>query len=266
MKDHAAAGNSVQALSRGLRLLSEVLAAGVPIGLGDLAARTRLPKPTALRLLRTMLQDGYVTRLPDTGLYAIGPSLASWLRTSALELALASVARPTMRALRDRSGETVALYIPVWPDRVCIEQVESLSGLRRVHRIGEKWPLTLGASGRAYLAFVGEQVLERVLAIRPLEPVTPATTTDEQEFRDQLIQVRQDGYAVSSSEAIVGMGGVAAPVFGSGTEPIAMISVSGPVDRWSLDRMRAFAPVLLEATHNLSQAMRQVRSEETQAP
>lgn len=246
-------GAQVRALQRGLDMLFQLIDSAVPLGVSELARRTQLPKPTVSRLLATLVAGGYATCDTDTGLYSVGPEVAWRFLVARLDPFLRALISQAMESLRAQSGETVGLYVPVSPDRVCIEQKESPSGLRRVHEIGRRWPLTLGSSGYAYLAFVDEQEVMRTLELRPLRPFTPLTLVDRGGFLARLEQVRRDGFAITVSQSNMGMCGLSAPIFGPAGRPIAMLVVSGPESRWSEAVMRAFVPTLLTVTSQLSQ-------------
>lgn len=248
---------SVRALRRGLRLLMHVVDSDQPLGVNELSRRLELPKGTVSRLLSTLVDEGYVACSPLTGLYSAGRELVWRLTGARLDAELLTATREALIRLRDVSGETAALYVPVWPERVCIEQVQSRSGLRRIHELGERWALTRGAGGRAYLAFATEEEVERTLQARPLDPGSPYSDPDR--FRAALAQIRQDGYAVALSEHIVdGMSGMAAPVFRPGkSEPVAMLSIAGPEVRWNREAMTRVAPVMVEIAAQLSRQLEQ---------
>lgn len=243
----------VRSLQRGVELLFLLLDSDRPLGVTELANQTGLPKPTVSRLLGTLVAGDYVAWEPGSGLYTIGPEVARRFVMARLDAPLHARIRAAMHTLRDRSGETVGLWVPVYPDRVCIEQAESHNGLRRVHEIGRRWPLTSGSSGRAYLAFTDDAEVERTLALRPLQRITPFTIVDRREFYEALARVRAEGYAMAVSQTNLGMGGMSAPILGPDVRPIAMLGISGPEPRWGMEAMRAFAPDLLEATRSLSQ-------------
>lgn len=242
----------VRALQRGVEMLFLLIDSERPLSVTELARQTQLPKPTVTRLLGTLVEGGYVVTDPASGHYTIGPEVARRFLMARLDPHIAAQIRETMVRLRNDSGETVGLWLPVYPDRVCIEQVESAHGLRRVHDIGRRWPLTTGSSGRVYLATLSDEEIERTLALRPLRPVTPFSIVDNEAFYREIEQTRKDGYSISVSQTNVGMGGLAAAVRGNDGRPIAMLSISGPEARWGAAAMVAFAPTLVAAVSRLS--------------
>ncbi len=153
---------------------------------------------------------------------------------------------------RQMVGETAALHFPIWPDRICIEQVESRSGLRRIHAPRECWPLTVGATGRAYLAFASEENVKATLSARPLRAYTPHSYTKSAEFLSELRRVKDAGFAKSNgSETIVGMAGAAAPIVSDGAIKM-MINISGPTERLSVAALSGFGALLKREARLLS--------------
>lgn len=243
----------VRALQRGVQVLFEVFDHDRPVSVSEIAQRTQLPKPTVSRLLGTLVKDGYLSHNPVSGYYTVGPEVLRRFLVPALNTVLKGQIRESMVRLRDASGETASVWVPAWPDRICIDQVESRSGLRRIHDIGERRSLTAGAVGRAYLAFVDDTEVDTALKVRPLEALTPYSTVSLYDFREELKRTRECGYTISVAQTILGMTGVAAPIFGRDDRPIAMISVSGPEARWNLEAMEEFVALLLAETRDLSE-------------
>jgi DNA-binding IclR family transcriptional regulator len=242
----------VRALQRGLDVLFTILDAGEPLRLNEIARRTGLHKATVSRLLGTLADDGYAAHNTVQGSYGIGPETARRFASAPVEPTWHAAARSVLADLRDRSGETVGLFVPLWPDRMCIEQAESRSGLRRVFVIGECSPLSVGSTGRSYLAYVSEAELDTVLRLRPVVALSTNIVRDRAWFLHDMASIRRDGYGLSDDEGIVGMCAMGAPIFGSDDRPIAMIAISGPTGRWTTEARRAFAPTLVQATRKLS--------------
>lgn len=242
----------VRALQRGLDVLFAVLDAGGPMGLGDVARRTQLHKATVSRLLGTLVDAGYVSHNAVRGTYGVGPAAARRLLLGSVESGVQDAAKEVLGHLRDLSGETVGLFVPAWPDRICVDQAESRSGLRRVFVLGECSPLTMGSTGRCYLAHVSAAEVRAALSLRPLAPPTQQAPYDEGWFFAQLERIRTTGYGLSDYEGIMGMCAMGAPVLGAGGRPIAMIAVSGPSGRWTTEARMQFAPALTRAAAELS--------------
>jgi DNA-binding IclR family transcriptional regulator len=246
---------TTRTLSRGLAVLKAILDADSAPTLTELSETTGLPKATISRLLATLVDAGFAAQLPGTQRYSAGVALAARMRASSLESLLVERATRIVASLRDSSGETTVLCTPVWPDRVCVVASQSHHQVRAQKALGEVGPLTRGCTGRAFLAFAGDERIERALALRPIMQGTPKTVTQHDDFRRLLQVEREQGYSLSFESTFPDMTGVAVPVFGADTAmPIATISVSGPSSRWTVAAMTDFVPQLRSAAQELSES------------
>ena len=108
-------------------------------------------------------------------------------------------------------------------------------------------------SSKAFLAHLSDEFIDDYLS-RPLESLGPLTTTDPDVLRKDLALVRSRGFAFSLGERQEGAASVAAPVFGHESDPVAVISVCGPVERFR-EEIDDIAPILLASTHRLSRRL-----------
>ncbi len=238
-------------LSRGLDVLSQVLAADDGASLSELAAAIGLHRATVLRLVRTLAERGYVSADPRGPRYFVGPEvLRHSVKTQAS--ALARLAESVLGDLAQSSQETVAVFVPAWPDLVCSAVAASPQLIRRHREVGDVQPMTRAAVGRAYLSMAPPRYVQDTLEARPLIARTPHTVVDPGDFHRALEEARQLGYAVTFQETNLDMAGLAAPICTpGGALPLGVISVSGPIFRWGRDQMDAFAPKLVEAAQRL---------------
>lgn len=238
-------------LSRGLDVLSHVLTADDGVTLSELATAMGLHRATVLRLVRTLAERGYVSADPRGPRYFVGPAV---LRHSVKTHmgALARLAESVIGELAQSSRETVAVFVPAWPDLVCSAVAASPELIRRHREVGDVQPMTRAAVGRAYLSMASPRYVQDTLAARPLVARTPHTVVDADGFLQALEAARQLGYAVTFQETNLDMAGLAAPICTpGGALPLGVISVSGPLFRWSRDQIEAFGPELVEAARRL---------------
>jgi DNA-binding IclR family transcriptional regulator len=74
-------------------------------------------------------------------------------------------------------------------------------------------------------------------------------------LEEQLVRVRDAGYATAIEEYEVGLNAVAAPVFDRSGQVIAAVSVSGPSYRFDEQRIRHVVAPLLAGTADISRRM-----------
>lgn len=225
------------------------------LGVTEIARRLGLSKAVVHRILASFRSRGYIEIDDETRRYQLGPS-ALTLGLAYLErLDVAHMARGALEELSRATDETATLSLRLGDhSRVYVDQVSPARDIKMVVQLGQPFPLHAGGSGKAFLAFLPPAAVGRYLGAQALEAVTAFTITDEAVLRAELSRVAERGYAVSHGERQVGAGSVAAPIFDRHGEPVAVLSVCGPVERFR-DEVDGFAPLLLGTTRALSARM-----------
>ena len=202
----------------------------------SLARAAGLPRATALRMIQTLEQEGFLLRNPGEDRVLLGPELLRLARNTDEQLLLREVARPIIGELVDTIGETVTLSV-VAPDGGLdlVEEVDAPHLLRPRSWVGQRFPLHATASGKMLLATFDEERLSRFL-LEPLVPYTPATITSGEALRAELQRVREQRYAFTVDEDEEGLSGIATGIRGQADELLGVVTVSGPTQR--LDRRR----------------------------
>lgn len=211
-----------------------------PVTPAALARSLGMNRTVVHRLLSTLHQRGFITRqengyVPGAILVRIADHVQPELRAQG---------RRVMRELSDAVGETVVMHIPDGEDAVVLDQVVSDRNVVRVeHEIGSRHQLVQGASGRAILAFLSPQVIDRIT--RKLD--------NPDGVRRQLEGVRQLGYSLSHDELQQGVHGLAVPVLDDTGVAVASLAILVPVTR--ANNLTEHTDALLEASAGLSRAL-----------
>lgn len=253
------ASGEAKALVKGIALLDVLLAQPDGRSLAELARATGLPKPTAHRLLGSLLAAGLV-RATDDGGYALGPRCLA-LGAGFLDgIDLRREALPSLRALSEQTGETCHLGVLTWagggarPEVVYIEKVDSRHSIRMQSRVGATQPALTTGLGRALLSHADEATATAALAAG-VEPRTPRTTTDPAALRALLAAVREHGVAIDDVENEAGIRCVAAPIFDHAGAAVAALSVSGPEMRVTPEQAEQFVPLVRAAAAEVSRRL-----------
>ncbi|MBM7788986.1 IclR family transcriptional regulator [Tenggerimyces flavus] len=242
----AAKAGSVQSLERSFELLEHMADAGGEVALSQLATVSGLPLPTIHRLMRTLVNLGYVRQEPSRR-YALGPRLIR-LGETASRL-LGSWARPHLAELVDTLGETANLAMLDGDEIVYIAQVPSRHSMRMFTEVGRRVSPHCTGVGKVLLARLPNDQVKSLLARTGMPAMTPHTITGIRKFLAALDQVRADGYAVDEGEQEVGVRCVAVHIPGAPT--LTAISISGPAGRMTDDAVQQAVPVLLRVAREL---------------
>ncbi|QJD84800.1 IclR family transcriptional regulator [Cohnella herbarum] len=236
---------TVRAVERALDVLL-CFASGHEWGLTEIAGRVGLHKSTVHRLLATLEDKGFLTRDVATDKYRLGLSVLELSANLSRSDDPSVVLLPEMEQLRDQLSETVSLYVRDRAERVRIQAVQSMQAIRRVATVGARLPLSVGASSKVLLAFA-EPGIRGIVMADPSWPVQ----LDRSAFGKQLDEIVAAGYATSYEEREPGAAAVSAPIFNRSGKLVAALSVSGPSNRLTPDRMHEFAPAIIESAHRM---------------
>jgi DNA-binding IclR family transcriptional regulator len=234
-KSKAGVVSGVGVLDKSVLILA-FLATDGPASLAGVVEGTRLPRPTAHRLLSALEAHHLVARAG--GRYSLGLRLLGWGNRAA-GTNLVDVARPALTALRDETGESTQLYVREGDDRVCIASVERATGLRDTVPVGAVLQLARGSAGKVLLAWAEDRGRYADLVAEPV-----------------LKEIRRRGWAESVAEREEGVASVSAPVFdGSGGTVSAAVSASGPIARLGSHPGERLAERVVVAAREIERAL-----------
>ncbi len=216
-------------LSRGLDVL-EALARANEDGLGPSAIgqRVSLDKATVTRLLRTLVEAGYVTQDEATRRYRLTGRILWLAHRATVRLDLRSVARPHLAALRDELGETVHLGVMEGLGVVYVDKLEAANSIQLVSAIGQTMPLHSTSLGKAMLAALPDEEREATYARMDLSRRTDRTILDLTAFREEIRRTQLCGYSTDDRENEPFGACVGAAIVGADGRPVGAISISGP--------------------------------------
>jgi IclR family transcriptional regulator, acetate operon repressor len=245
-------GGGVQSLERAFAILETMADAGGVISLSQLASDAELPLPTIHRLVRTLVDLGYV-RQEASRQYSLGPRLIRLGETTSRMVG--RWARPHMERLAHELGESVNLAMLDGDQVVYVGQVmASRNSMRMFTEVGRRvLPHSTGV-GKAIMAELDPADVRALLARTGMPARTEHTITDPDEFVAELARTRQRGYALDEGEQEVGVRCVAVAVPDS-PQPLAL-SVSGPLPRMTEDFVARATGPLHDAADAISREMR----------
>lgn len=248
------AQNTIKSLDRAMEVF-EYLSEAQGKALTGLAEEMGQSPATVYRILVTLEGRGLVEFDAEDQTWHIGPRAfvigARFLhRTS-----LVDRARPIMRRLMEATGETANLGMEQEGAVLFLSQVETHATIRAFFPPGTLSPMHASGIGKALLAQMDAERLERLLAQGRLEAFTGQTITDPGQLRADLAQIRARGFAIDNEEKNAGMRCIAAPVFDMNGEAVAGISVSGPTSRVDMSGIAALSRAVMDAAEALTRAI-----------
>jgi IclR family transcriptional regulator, acetate operon repressor len=224
------------------------------LGVTEISTQLGLSKAAVHRILTSLRSRDLVAVDPVSRRYSLGPAALSLGRAYLSRIDVRAMAAPELSLLSRTTDETVTLSIRNGDTRMYVEQVVPSREVRMEVAIGVPYPLHAGGSSKAFLAFLTDEEIDSYLARHGLDALTRFTMTNADNLRADLNAIRLRGYARSVGERQAGAASVAAPVFDQAGRPVAVISVSGPEERFT-PKMDSAARLLMDATARLSARM-----------
>lgn len=204
----------------------------------ELIESTGLSSSTGHRLIKVLVDAGFLSRELDTHKYIAGPAIvdiAASVLNGSNDHELLRAALPQMEELHEATRETIGLYRRAGMTRVALAGLESPQPVRLTVSGGRVRPVFFGAPGKVLLAGLPLSELKALIRFATQSGVD----INEAELRAQLDQIRETGFAISFEESTAQASSIAAPIVASDGRAIASMSISGPAYRWTAEAMNA---------------------------
>lgn len=221
----------------------------------EIADELGIPKSSLTKLLKTLLQRGYLNYVPSSKGYALGPSIGRLANRARDGRDLVAAAGPILSWMSDETRETCALNF-IKGDRS--EVVASVVGPHRLNfsmRSGDVAPLYATSGGKILLAHLPQVMLDEYLDRVVFEQITPTTITSAERLRAELVEARKSGFAYVNEEFTPGIIGVAVAVLSRSGYPVASLNVATPVPRFDADKRRLCEASLSRAAKMLQKKL-----------
>ena len=245
------AGGNDGPLSRYVRILEAIAAARTGLTLTEIAHELGLQAGTVHRLLRGLVDLDLLRTRTGSKSYVTGSRLTNLLHLTMGMTEYSDLAQSILDRLVEEFGETAHL---ARLNDDCAESVlmkQPLGSDRAFVQPGRRLPLYAAASGKAILAFQGEDFVARYLA-RPRVRYTARTRVDEAEIRREMDRIREDGMAVCENELDAGVLSYGHPVRAGDGHVLYSIGITGLADRFHLVARTRIRQRLSEAAADLS--------------
>ena len=242
-------GESVQSVENAFTVLRELASGTADRSAPDLARSTGLSRPAVYRLLRAMQRSLIVAYDPVAGRFSLGVGLRELALSDRWHATLRRLALPEMQRLREATGETVSLYVPLNDvENVCIETLTSPSGIRHEEHVGSVFGLFRGATAAVFLAERARRDGDESIAAMLNAVSSSALPPDGIPGVLARMHEGRDGFASTSGERVPGCAAIAMPIRSGAAAPVvAAINLSGPRERFGEPQMSAWSDLVREA-------------------
>ncbi len=244
------------AVDRALDVIELLAVRESALPLSEILTKLAIPRQSLIRILNTLCDRGVVDRTGQRGFYRLGMRLLYFGDRLQNKIKLRSIGQPLMQELANKTHKTVELSTLDRDQLVLIEQIEGTEGIRLYTRIGSAYPYFHAvAVGKIYLAHMEAEKRQKVLATIGLPPVTEHTITDINRLEEELIGIREKGYAFENQELRKGVRRIVGPIYDHRNHLIGCVGVAATIFSFEMDDRESLGRQVVETANQISYDM-----------
>lgn len=221
----------IDAIERGLRIMRLFTPAQHNLSLKEIACGADCVPSTALRLVKTLCDLGFLQEFPGHNLYRPGVASIRLGMAAMINSPLHRVALPTLRALHDETRETINLDALIGGQICHVERFKEKDILPTAVGIGSLFPAYCTAPGKLLMAFLPKPERTRMVKMQLLEPLTAQTITSRPALQMELKRIRAEDVAFADCEMAEDLRAVSAPVRDRSGAAVAAVTLVGSTER-----------------------------------
>ena len=214
----------IEAIARGLDVITAFRPGQPVMSLSELAATTGLARPTVRRILVTLGSLDYVR--PTKGGFTLTPRVLELGLTYVQAMGLWDIARPHLEKLVKQTHQSSSIAQLDGSDIVYVARVAVPKIIAIAVSIGTKFPAPATSLGKVLLAGLTPDELDRVLSEPSRSGIVPRFDLDRRALDETLREVRARGWALTDEQLAGGIRSIAAPLRDGHGRVIAAVNVT----------------------------------------
>jgi IclR family pca regulon transcriptional regulator len=242
----------IKSLAKGIAVMRAFSVHRTPLTMTAVAEIVGLSRPAVRRILLTLEDLGYAHQ--HRGQWSLTPRVLEIGAGYFSKNSLPEIAGPFLQILADRVQETC--HVAVW-DRFEVVHVARVEVQRVVPDpmyVGTRLPANATALGQVLLTGLNDAELDEYLKKTDRVAYTPGTIVDRRELRSRVKKVREQGFAITTDELVLGTTGVAVPIISAGHVVGALGATTSPLRSTNESLRESFVPALGEISAEIAQA------------
>ena len=246
----------IKSVQKSLKVLKYIMASSDEVSVNELVKEFDYNRSTIHHMLKTMKLEGFLSQNHQTKNYNIGSEIFNgWIKDRDMHNYLMRL-KPSIKEIVSKCKETTTMFVRENDKAICVIGEESEQIIKAYLMIGREIPLYCTAAGKAMLAYLPKDEVEKILHISGMKKYMKKTTVDKDELFKELEEIRKKGYAVEKEEFEELINAVGIPVLNKYNQPVASVSVVGPIMRFTDPKIKECLPFLLEKSKEMSSIVR----------
>jgi DNA-binding IclR family transcriptional regulator len=243
----------IQSIERAISVL-DLFKENKQLGLAEIAENVGLSKTTIHNIIKTLEENDFLRQNKKTKTYQLGYSILELGLKQNTEL---DINRNALGPLQKLSNDLNKICsIGIWDNNSILVTIRTIPHFTYVHaylaaQLGPRVPAYCTPFGKAMLAFMQKEAVEKYLNEVELLPFTPNTITNRDKLIEELAQIKKRGYSIDEREFAHFMG-IGAPVMGASGKIEGAISIRLDLVDYDKDSLEEFAGPLLRTAYEVS--------------
>ena len=247
---------NVQVLDRAFELLDLICKSQGGMTIQRLSALTGLHKSTVHRILQTLVRWRCVQKSEQDAIYRPGLYICELSEIIQSDLDLVSVSRPILEQLSEDISGTVHMAMRDNLDIVYIHKVISQNcSVYMASRIGAHRPLYCTGVGKAIMATMKDQEIEKIWDKSEIKAYTANTIVDKEQFFQEIRRIQECGYAYDNEENEIGVRCIATSIPVLSNVSDYALSISLPASQIVPDGKDEMIEPLMKARESIIRAI-----------
>ncbi|MGK9086290.1 IclR family transcriptional regulator [Brucella intermedia] len=224
--------------------------------LTQLAQRSGIDRSAAQRFVHTLLNLGYLQKVPGTKNYELAAKSLNMAYRYTRSSLLMQRAHPYLLHLNRSTGETISLTLLDDTDIIYLARYLSSNTLDNDVIVGSKLPAYCSAAGLVFLAGLADTRIKDILERSDLRAYTPKTIFEPEKIWQRIHETRQRGFAIAEEQVYANDIALAAPIYLPDGHTTAAVVLAASNLRYNEDTLvRQFVPMMISATRSVTQIM-----------
>ncbi|KGE02045.1 IclR family transcriptional regulator C-terminal domain-containing protein [Rhizobium sp. YS-1r] len=225
IEDNQRPAEFVEGLAKGLAILESFDVTHPEMTLSEVARRVGLSPAAARRSLITLQALGYVQQKDKR--FHLRPKIMTLGSSFYFSARIEEVLQPDLRELVEKFGDASSVGTLDSEDVIYIAHVSVQRARRAAAVMGARYPACATSLGRVLLAGLSDDALEKYLSNVHPKALTSKTITDPAILREEILAVRESGYATTVDQLDYGITALAVPIRDMEGRTIAALNTSG---------------------------------------
>lgn len=241
-------------VGKALAALDQVASMGRPVRFAELVEDSDFPKATLYRLLQTLTNQGMLSYDSDAQTYKLGVRLVRLAHAAWRQSSLGPIARPFVEELAQDAQMTVHLAQLDGGQVLYVDKLNPKNPIEMYSECGKVGPCYCTGVGKAMLAYLDDEELEKALQQQSFHKFTANTLDNADALKADLSSIRKTGISFDREEHEIGIVCVAVPILSARNHILGAVSITSSTARSSIDQMEKLAPRVLHCAKQIATA------------